>query len=57
MNEKTLVARMIGVALFGFGLGLTVADLTGPLSSNIHFSILTVLLVSGLILINVKFKS
>lgn len=56
MNGKTFVARMIGIALLGFGLGLTAADLIGPLPSNLHFTILTVLLIGGLSLTNVKLK-
>ncbi len=56
MNGKTFVARMIGVALFGVGLGLTIADIVGPLSSNLHFSILTIILIGGLSLTNVKLK-
>lgn len=56
MNGKTLVARMIGMVLLGFGLGLTVADLVGPLSDNLHFFILTVLLIGGLSLTNVKLQ-
>ncbi len=56
MNGKTFAVRMTGVALLGIGLGLTIADIVGPLSSNLHFSILTILLIGGLSLTNIKLK-